>query len=404
MKQFNHISALLRQVRSLPLFMLRLSTSKHVLIVMLSYGLGCAGLWFLFPLVHNGASMFLPIVSACWLFRYRGLLISLVLNGVIFQLIYAFLLRGMLPDQAFLEGGVIGFSTSLGLGLVVCWLRVAVDLVYVARQQALAAEQERLQALQVGREATFAYEHQCKLNELKDQFLLNVSHELRTPLTVLGGSLELLKVYYDELDQTMRDEALTQAVENHNRLVNLVNRVLEAITVTQEFSPAQCEAVHVQQIVQEVLSQLDPHDLEAYTFCVQVSEQVVVWADPQYLIQVLHNLLSNVFKYVPKQTEVCIATIQPTPSSPVCLSVQDAGPGISPQEIPLLFERFVRLKRDLATATPGTGLGLYICKQLVEAMGGQIWVESSGRAGEGCRFCLTLPPIAPSTSEMVREN
>src|SRR5436309_14775402 len=105
MKQFNHISALLRQVRSLPLFMLRLSTSKHVLIVMLSYGLGCAGLWFLFPLVHNGASMFLPIISSCWLFRYRGMLISLVLNGIAFQLTYYLLLLGMLPDQAFYRGG-----------------------------------------------------------------------------------------------------------------------------------------------------------------------------------------------------------------------------------------------------------------------------------------------------------
>jgi len=71
--------------------------------------------------------------------------------------------------------------------------------------------------------------------------------------------------------------------------------------------------------------------------------------------------------------------------------VQDAGPGIPPEEIPLLFEKFVRLKRDLAGPTRGTGLGLYLCKQLVEAMGGSIWVESSGRIGEGSRFCFTLP-------------
>jgi len=72
--------------------------------------------------------------------------------------------------------------------------------------------------------------------------------------------------------------------------------------------------------------------------------------------------------------------------------VQDAGPGIPPEEIPLLFEKCVRLKRDLAGPTPGMGLGLSICKYLVEAMEGHIWVESSGRMGEGCRFCLTLPP------------
>jgi signal transduction histidine kinase len=79
----------------------------------------------------------------------------------------------------------------------------------------------------------------------------------------------------------------------------------------------------------------------------------------------------------------------------VCLSVQDAGPGIPAEELPLLFEKCVRLKRDLASSTRGIGLGLYICKQLVEAMGGHIRVESSGRLGEGSRFCLTLPPFPP---------
>src|SRR5438874_7883243 len=151
MKQPDRVRAFLRQMRTLPLSWLSLSRGKRLLIVMLSYWLGVAGLLFLFPRVHNGASMFLPIISACWLFRYRGMFVSLVLNGVAFQLTYLFLLRGMLPDQAFVEGGLIGFGTSLGLGLVVCWLRTAVDLVHVARQQALAAEQERLLARSEGR-------------------------------------------------------------------------------------------------------------------------------------------------------------------------------------------------------------------------------------------------------------
>src|SRR5579859_5271472 len=187
MKHLDRVRAFLLQIRTFPLSWLSLSGGKRLLIVTLSYGMGIAGLWLLFPLVHNGASMYLPIVSACWLFRYRGMLVSLVLNGVAFQLTFLFLLRGELPDQAFVEGGIIGLGTSLGLGLVVCWLRTAVDHVETARQQALAAQQERLQALQAERHVTLAYEHERKVNELKDQFLLHVSHELRTPLTVLGG-------------------------------------------------------------------------------------------------------------------------------------------------------------------------------------------------------------------------
>src|SRR5579864_3569383 len=123
--------AFLQQVRMFPLSWLRFSRGSRLLFVALSYVLGVAGLWLLFPPTHNGATMFLPIASACWLFRYRGLLISLVLNGIAFQLTYLLLLRGLLPDQAFVEGGIIGFGTSLGLGLVVCWLRTAVDLVQV---------------------------------------------------------------------------------------------------------------------------------------------------------------------------------------------------------------------------------------------------------------------------------
>lgn len=187
MKQPDRARSFLRQIQLFPLAWLSLSRSNRLLTVTLSYWLGIAGFLLLFPLVHNGSSMFLPIVSACWLFRYRGLLVSLVLNGVAFQLAYIFLLRGMLPDQAFVEGGVLGFGTSLALGLVVCWLRTAVDMVQIARQKALAAEQERLLALQAERNMTLAYEHQRQLNKLKEQFLLHVSHELRTPLTVLGG-------------------------------------------------------------------------------------------------------------------------------------------------------------------------------------------------------------------------
>jgi len=126
-----------------------------------------------------------------------------------------------------------------------------------------------------------------------------------------------------------------------------------------------------------------------------------VKADPQYVRQVLRNLLSNAYKYTPKQTQVVVSarlgnTTQPVEHScqQVTICVKDQGPGIDPDDIPLLFEKFVRLKRDLSGPVRGTGLGLYISKQLVEAMKGQIWVESSGVAGQGSCFCFTLPAAA----------
>ena len=125
---------------------------------------------------------------------------------------------------------------------------------------------------------------------------------------------------------------------------------------------------------------------------------MTVWANGQLLRQVLRNLLSNAFKYCPKPAAV---TIHARPdrsgrtghwSAPqVCLCVQDAGPGIPPEELPLLFQKFVRLQRDLSGTVQGSGLGLYISKQFVEAMQGRMWAESAGIAGQGSRFYVTLP-------------
>ena len=88
----------------------------------------------------------------------------------------------------------------------------------------------------------------------------------------------------------------------------------------------------------------------------------------------------------------------------VCLRVQDAGPGIPPEEKSLLFEKFARLERDLYGKTRGTGLGLYISKQLVEGMGGTIWVESSGIEGEGSTFCFTLPYMPPKSASLFQHT
>jgi two-component system phosphate regulon sensor histidine kinase PhoR len=150
--------------------------------------------------------------------------------------------------------------------------------------------------------------------------------------------------------------------------------------------------------VREELERFDPRESQEFALQVDITEQLTVWANGQALRQVLRNLLSNAFKYAPKQTCVGIKATLEEPSlsgsgsvQHVLISVSDTGPGIPPAEQSLLFEKFVRLNRDLSSLIPGSGLGLYISKQLVEAMEGHIWVESSGRAGEGSQFCFTLP-------------
>ncbi|HLG60508.1 MAG TPA: HAMP domain-containing sensor histidine kinase [Ktedonosporobacter sp.] len=393
MKYAHRVRVFSEQIHLIPLFLLRLSLGTRLFIVLLSYGIGIPGLWFFFPQLHNGASMLVPIICLCWLFSYRGLLLSLLTTVGTMVLVYYYLLKEPATDQALAERAVVGLGVALLLGLAICWLRKAVDLVSVARQQALAAEHKHLLAVERAQQVTIAYEQQCKINELKDQFLLNVSHELRTPLTVLGGSLELLKEYYEKLEPVQRAKMLNRALASQETLVDFVNRVLDTTAVVSDIPFVEPEGFCLHQWLREVLTQLAPQEKDAYTICLQVPEQIMVWADPQLLRQVIQNLLSNIFKYVPRQTTIHIVASHAAPSAPVCLAVQDAGPGIPTEELPLLFEKFVRLKRDVAGTTRGTGLGLYLCKRLVEAMHGRIWVESSGRPGEGSRFCLTLPPF-----------
>ena len=169
--------------------------------------------------------------------------------------------------------------------------------------------------------------------------------------------------------------------------------MLDALAVTEEVQPPPCEWVALAPLVRDVLEHLDPHKGEADRVSLALPEHMIVWANGQLLRQVLRNLLSNAFKYCPKPARVTIHARQidtagqiPGSAQEESLCVQDEGPGILPGELPLLFQKFVRLQRDLSGTVQGSGLGLYISKQFVEAMQGRIWAESAGIAGQGSRF------------------
>src|SRR6202043_2111667 len=116
-----------------------------------------------------------------------------------------------------------------------------------------------------------------------------------------------------------RAQMLKEALASQEELVALVDRMLDTIKVVGDIPVASLEAVNVKHLLQEVLAHL-ARELADYTICLQVPERVMVWVDPQFLRQVLRNLLVNVFKYVPTQTEIRIEATQTDPSSPVCLS------------------------------------------------------------------------------------
>ena len=276
---------------------------------------------------------------------------------------------------------------TLGLMLLgLCW-----GVLWTYRRKLDEAKQsELIQLEETTRLKARQVEEQQKLTQMKDHLIVNVSHELRTPLTAVMGYVELLFEHQGSIDAALQARWIHQIKQGCDELEMLTNNILDAAEADHNRQNLHLEPTPVAPMVREVLASFEPQEVHSYAIQQDLSEHLTVWADQIALRQVLHNLLSNVFKYAPKGTPVSIRAGSDEQSE-VCIRVQDAGPGIPPSELPLLFEQFARLKRDLSGPVRGAGLGLYISKCLIEAMHGQIWAESSGEAGKGSCFCFTLP-------------
>jgi signal transduction histidine kinase len=349
-----------------------------------------------FPSSLNGSLLSIPIALAAWLFKQRGGLIAVGASVLAIIVVNTITLGSLWWPHALITVFLVGSVALLAEGCIIGYLRSALDIADNARLKAQEAEQQ----------LALAYEQQRELNEIKDQFLLNVNHELRTPLTELQGYIELLREYQGQLDETLRATFLDHAARGCEELQLLVDNVLDAVQSDKKMKTLHIERLNVAREVAHVLELFDPRKTNAYSLHLDIAENLTVWGDQQSLRQVLRNLLSNAFKYAPVHTPITInAGLQAgeddqAPSrSYVRICVKDAGPGIPQDEIPLLFGKFVRLQRDLSGAVRGSGLGLYISKQLVEAMNGRIWVESSGVPGEGSCFCFMLPDASPVARE-----
>jgi signal transduction histidine kinase len=244
-----------------------------------------------------------------------------------------------------------------------------------------------------------AYAQQERLNELKDQFITNVSHELRTPLTEMKGYLDLLGENDAVLNAETRTTFLNNARHGCDELIHLVMSILDSMRPCNERKAMPRNVVPVAPLVREVIDSFSSRAKMLYPITVQIADDISVLGDEQAIRRVLHNLLSNALKYCPGGTTIIMAAT-PYGSTPpsVRLCVCDTGLGIPPDEQPLLFERFIRLQRDLSGPIRGTGLGLYISRQLIESMGGQICVESSGIPGEGSCFYVLLPAALSTKS------
>jgi signal transduction histidine kinase len=262
-----------------------------------------------------------------------------------------------------------------------------------------------------------AYERASALDDLKNQFIVNVNHELRNPVMAMMGHLDILDMSLATAPRERLQKAAQGAIRASENLRKLLTSILDASRLEQgpgEFTP---ERVPLAQAIQAATQLLDPQEgnLSERELRVGVPKDLSIWGEPIRLQQILTNLLSNALKYSAPGTPIEVTAriiIEPGPPSTwrrrarpaaphklVEITVRDWGLGIPSEQIPLLFQRFVRLPRDLASTVVGNGLGLYVCRICAEAMGGRIWVESSGVEGEGSAFHLWLP-LPPSTEGM----
>jgi signal transduction histidine kinase len=218
--------------------------------------------------------------------------------------------------------------------------------------------------------------------QIKADLVAVMGHELRTPLTIIKGYVRTLLRKGGEIDDGARTVALTALDTNSERLERLIEDLLMMSAI--ETSRPQLH--------------LEPHDVSAVVSertgeRVEVRRprgEVLVLTDRPKLDQVLSHLLDNAVKYSdgPVVLEVTDR------GEEVEISVTDSGPGIFSGDIPLLFERFQQLDGSSTRAHGGTGIGLYICRKLVEALGGRLWCES--RLGVGSRFAFTVPKDQPA--------
>jgi signal transduction histidine kinase len=233
-----------------------------------------------------------------------------------------------------------------------------------------------------------AYERQKELDRLKDQFIITASHELRTPLTAVQGYIELLNEYNTTLSEEARANFIAKAHRGCDELTLMVGNIMDASRVQIDAENVRVIPISLRGSIQHVLEILEAIiRREQRAVCVNVPDMLVL-ADDIRLRQVLLNLVSNALKYSSAGTRIEISA--QVFANQLTVRVRDYGPGILPKDQSRLFDRFMRLDRDMNSPVRGAGLGLYICKQLVEAMGGDIWVESQGIAGEGSTFAFNL--------------
>lgn len=226
------------------------------------------------------------------------------------------------------------------------------------------------------------------LDALKNEFVAMVAHDLRSPMTVIAGLAETMRARWDRLEDERKIQFLELISQNINNLSSLVEDVLQVARIESDEFSYEIRSFDVGALVARTVTDFTTAEPNR-TLVVEVGEGLPrALGDEQRTWQVLQNLISNALKFSEDDAPVEVAVVHDD-ADVLRVSITDHGMGIRPEEIGKLFQKFGRVSQTGARAVKGTGLGLYICKRMVEDQGGEITVDSV--LGEGSTFSFTLP-------------
>lgn len=282
----------------------------------------------------------------------------------------------------------IGFRVSIFLvTFVFAVLLIRSVLNEVKRRQEMESLTKQLQ--KASKELKSANKELQRLDEAKSEFLSIASHQLRTPSTVIKGYISMMvDGNFGKISTIVKDN-LQKVYTANERLLNLIENLLDISRIEAGRVEFDMTPVDLTEVARSIVEQFEkPAKDKKLTLTFAPEKNIPqAMADVGRVKEVMSNIIDNAIKYT-EQGEVVVGLHQESQS--VVFACQDNGMGIEPDDLPRLFNKFVRGKGMMKVHTEGTGLGLYYARKVIEEMGGRIWAESPGK-GRGSKFCFSLP-------------
>ncbi len=336
-------------------------------------------LWYGIPIppIANIAVSFYVLTLGYAVLKYHLFSVKVIAAELFTYLLWILLLARTLLSQTWQEQVINGvlFVAALIFG--------ALLIRSVIRE---VEQRERIEKLALDLEA--ANERLQELDQLKSEFVSLATHQIRGPLTaIMGYASMMLQGDFGPLSDNLRASIQT-IFESSNSLTGIVQDFLDVSRIEQGRMKYEMTVFDLGRLARAVSEELLPNiEPKGLRVRLEIEDGLMVYADAGKIRQVIENLIDNAVKYTGQGTITITAAKK---GEKALLSVRDTGVGIAQETLPHLFKKFSRASDASKANLKGTGLGLYVAKQLIEAQGGKIWAESEGE-GKGATFSVELP-------------